>query len=106
MRTQALALAAAAALLQTLPLASAHGDDHAMDMAEHGNTEHEPVTEANVVGQEGWPMSYFSYTENVGLLWTYVALTVITWVVIAPPGAQLDYSYQFIARAGLTMPQL
>ncbi|EKG10639.1 protein of unknown function DUF2427 [Macrophomina phaseolina MS6] len=68
-------------------------------MAEHGNTEHEPVTEANVVGQEGWPMSYFSYTENVGLLWTYVALTVITWVVIAPPVVMLS-----VARSRLTVP--
>lgn len=98
MQTRTLPLAAAAALLQALPLAFAHGDDHSVDMAEHGSVEHKPMTEADVAGQDGWPMSYFSYSEHVGLLWTYVALTVITWTVVAPPGGQLDYRYQSITQ--------
>ncbi|KAF4305665.1 hypothetical protein GTA08_BOTSDO06692 [Botryosphaeria dothidea] len=99
MQTRTLTLAAAVALLQVLPLAFAHGDDHSVDMAEHGSVEHKPMTEADVAGQDGWPMSYFSYSEHVGLLWTYVALTVITWTVVAPPVVMLS-----VARSRLTVP--
>lgn len=102
MQARALSLTAAVALLSALPLALAHGDDHDMDMgdmAEHGSMDDGPA--------EGWPMSYFSYSEHVSLLWTYVALTVITWLLVAPPGAQLDhFIHQLIAQTRLTLTQL
>ncbi|KAF9635934.1 putative integral membrane protein [Lasiodiplodia theobromae] len=60
------------------------------DMAEHGSMDDGPA--------EGWPMSYFSYSEHVSLLWTYVALTVITWLLVAPPVVMLS-----VARSRLTV---
>ncbi|KKY20166.1 putative integral membrane protein [Diplodia seriata] len=92
MQTRVLLLTA---LLPALPLALAHGDDHGMDMGDmagHG-------AKGDVVGDDGWPMSYFSYSEHVGLLWTYVALTVLTWVLVAPPVVMLS-----AARSRLTVP--
>lgn len=83
MQTRTFALTAAAVLLHTVPFALGHGDDHMADM---GGME-----------QDSLPMTYFSYSEHSGLLWTYVALTVITWLVVAPPGAKLDCTYQLIA---------
>ncbi|KAK8218063.1 hypothetical protein IWZ01DRAFT_537719 [Phyllosticta capitalensis] len=50
-------------------------------------------------GKEGWPLSYWSYSENVGLLYTYMALVVLNWIMIAPPVVMLS-----IARSRLALP--
>ncbi|OJD38076.1 uncharacterized protein BKCO1_5000202 [Diplodia corticola] len=102
MQARALPSTAAAALFAALPLALAHGDDHGMDMggmAEHGAKGNAPVAVHDAVGDDGWPMSYFSYPEHVGLLWTCVALTVITWLLVAPPVVMLS-----AARSRLAVP--
>lgn len=94
MQARALTLTAAAALLHALPLALAHGEDHGMDIGEAadvGGMDSKPAAEG--------PLSYFGYSKHVGLLWTYVALMVITWLLIAPPVVMLS-----LARSRLTVP--
>lgn len=92
MQSRILALTAATSLLS---LAFAHGDEaHTADMSgmdmNPAEASPKPAGEAfTAPGKEGWPLSYWSYSENVGLLYTYMALVVLNWIMIAPPGAPL-----------------
>ncbi|ORY12014.1 hypothetical protein BCR34DRAFT_537515 [Clohesyomyces aquaticus] len=81
-----LSLAAAALLLEAVPLVIAHGDDNDggyMDMGAHDAPRPH-------VHDNGSPQSYWSYPEHLGLLYMHVALEVIAWVVILPIGVMLS----------------
>ncbi|KAL2683652.1 hypothetical protein IWX47DRAFT_865678 [Phyllosticta citricarpa] len=105
MQSRTLALTAAASLLS---LAFAHGDeahtadmpamDMNMNMAADAAPKH--AEEAfTAPGKEGWPLSYWSYSENVGLLYTYMALVLLNWIIIAPPVVMLS-----VARSRFALP--
>ena len=84
----AIAVAAAALLL---PLAAAHGDDHA-DMSPH----EAPKPQAQ---QDGLPSSYWSLSEHATLMYWHIGLEILAWIVVLPIAVMLS-----IARSRLTLP--
>lgn len=87
LRRRALLLATAALLLEALPLALAHGDDHdASDMSGMP-----PMSEAHsqptpATSSSDGPTSYWSLSEHVSLLSTHILLMTLAWVVLLPVG--------------------
>lgn len=107
MQSPTLALTAAASLLS---LAFAHGHDvHTTDMPAMDMTmTMTPAADAApkqadgafpAPGKEGWPLSYWSYSENVRLLYTYMALVLLNCIIIAPPVVMLS-----VARSRFALP--
>jgi len=81
-RGRVLALAAAALLLEALPLAVAHGSEHddgKMDMDMGGGPEAPASADSK-------PMSYWSLTDHVGVMYTHILLMSLAWVVVLPVG--------------------
>lgn len=91
-RLRVLTLATAALLLELLPLAAAHGDDHdaPMDMNE---------APARPAEDGGAPQSYWGLSEYATLMYWHIALEILAWVVILPVGVMLS-----IARSRLALP--
>ena len=84
MAPQTLTLAAAALLLQLLPLVAAHGDEHhgeTMNMGAHDA----PAPQLQSNGQQ----SYWSLSEYAALMYWHIALEILAWVIILPVGKQL-----------------
>jgi hypothetical protein len=73
----ALTIASAALLLELVPLATAHGDDH-MDMKAPDTPQ--PQT------QNGQPQTYWRLSEHVALMYWHIAFEILAWVGILPVG--------------------
>lgn len=81
MAQRTLIIAAAALLLQLLPLVAAHGDEHhgeGMDMSAHDAPAPQP--------QKDGHQSYWSLSEYAALMYWHIALEILAWVVILPTG--------------------
>jgi hypothetical protein len=74
----ALTIAAAALLLELVPLVAAHGDEH-MNMDAHEASQLQ--TE-----EEGRPKSYWSLSEHATLIYWHIALEILAWIVVLPVG--------------------
>jgi hypothetical protein len=80
-RRGVLTIAAAALLLQLLPLVAAHGDEHhgeTMDMTSHDAPAPQPPNEGH--------RSYWSLSEYAALMYWHIALEIVAWVVVLPVG--------------------
>lgn len=77
-------LAAAALLLQLLPLVTAHGDEHGetMDMGAHDAPTLQPQVESH--------QSYWSLSEYATLMYWHIALEIFAWVVVLPVAVMLS----------------
>lgn len=80
-RTSVAALAAAVVLLELLPAALAHGDEHGatMDMSAHD-------APAPQLHDGGSPHSYWSLSEHATLMYWHIALEILAWFVVLPVG--------------------
>jgi hypothetical protein len=76
----AVVIATAALLLELVPRALAHGEEH-MDMSAHNAPQPQPQ-----VHDGDKPGSYWSLSEHVTLMYCHVALEILAWVVILPIG--------------------
>ena len=101
-----LAIVAVLAVASSLATASAHGDD-GMDMsAGHmassddtttatttttTTTTHTVAFDSPEAGVEDWPMSYFSYGQHSGTIVAHIALMIIAWFFVLPPGMYTPY---------------
>lgn len=86
-------IAAAALLLQLLPLVAAHGDEHhneAMDMSTHNVQAPAPAPEPQGSGHQ----SYWSLSEYAMLMYWHIALEVLAWVVVLPVGKLLQMIFR------------
>jgi hypothetical protein len=80
-RRAVVAIAAAALLLELLPVVAAHGDEHAggsMDMGAHNA--------AKAQAQDEGPRSYWSLSEHATLMYWHIALEIVAWLVVLPVG--------------------
>lgn len=80
-RPSVLALAVAAAVLELLPFALAHGDEHgeAMGMSAH-------ATSPPQAHEDGLPQSYWSLSEHATLMYWHVGLEILAWIIVLPVG--------------------
>jgi hypothetical protein len=79
--TKMISRASGALLLALLPVGIAHGGGESMDvdMGMHGsNTTTQPLN------GDDYPDTYFAHTEHAGVIYTHIALMVLTWVFILP----------------------
>jgi hypothetical protein len=77
----ALAIATAALLLELVPRAAAHGDEH-MELSAHDAPQPQ-------MHKDGQPGSYWSLSEHATLMYCHIALEILAWVVILPIGKLL-----------------
>lgn len=70
-RARVCTLATAALLLELLPLAAAHGDEHKDESADIDH---------------GAPHSYWSLSEHASLMYWHIALEILAWVAVLPVG--------------------
>lgn len=75
-------------LLALLPAVTAHGGGESMDMdmgmgmgMGHGGS-----TTTQPPNSQGYPDTYFAHTEHTGVIYTHIALMVLSWVFILPIG--------------------
>ncbi|USP73230.1 hypothetical protein yc1106_00504 [Curvularia clavata] len=85
------AIAAAALLLELLPVAVAHGDDKGMDMGAHDMPKAQP--------QNPGFGGYWSLSEHASLMYWHIGLEVLAWVVVLPVAVMFS-----IARSRFTLP--
>jgi len=77
-----LTLAAAALVLEVLPLALAHGhDDSGMDMANM-----DEASPSTIVTEHTGLESYYWHPEHKGFMYAHVALMILGWAVVLPVG--------------------
>ncbi|EUC39427.1 hypothetical protein COCCADRAFT_166 [Bipolaris zeicola 26-R-13] len=79
-----LAIAAAALLLELVPLAVAHGGDKAMDMNAHDMPKAQP--------QQAGFGGYWSLSEHASLMYWHIGLEVLAWVVVLPIAVMFSIS--------------
>ncbi|KAF2129844.1 hypothetical protein P153DRAFT_385073 [Dothidotthia symphoricarpi CBS 119687] len=94
-RRGAPAIVTAALLLQLLPLAFAHGDEHhgaSMDMNAHDSPNPQ-------IQNDERPQSYWSLSEHATLMYWHIGLEILAWTVILPVAVMLS-----IARSRFTLP--
>lgn len=82
-RGRVLALAAAALFLGVLPLAAAHGDEHAAK----GDVE---ALKPPALSHDDGPKSYWSLTEHTGIMYMHIATEVLAWFVVLPVGKSMS----------------
>lgn len=81
-------LAAAASLLELLPLVVAHGhDENGTDLGEMNAASVSATAAAHNAAEavEALP-SYFWHPEHAGLMYAHIALMILGWVVVLPVG--------------------
>lgn len=86
-----LTIAAAALLLELLPLVTAHGDGASMDMSVHDAPESQPQN----TGFGG----YWSLSEHASLMYWHIGLEILAWVFILPVAVMFS-----IACSRYTLP--
>jgi len=64
-------------ILGTLPLALAHGPDHAADT----DGAHDSMNMPNME-----PTNYFSYPEHTKLMYAHIISMIVSWVILMPLG--------------------
>jgi len=79
-RGRVLTLAAAALLLEALPLAVAHGSEHDGGNLDMGGSPEAPAS------ADRKPMSYWSLTDHVGIVYIHILLMSLAWAVVLPVG--------------------
>jgi hypothetical protein len=86
-----LTIAAAALVLECLPLVAAHGDGEAMDMSAHDAPTSQP--------QDSGFGGYWSLSEHASLMYWHIGLEILAWIVILPVAVMFS-----IARSRFTLP--
>lgn len=83
-------LLAALALAAVLPLASAHGDEAAMDMGAMSmsmDMSHSSQAHSNMTTQDRPDIpSYFSHPDHRGLMYAHIGLMSLGWFIMMPVG--------------------
>lgn len=79
-------------MLELLPFALAHGDEHgeAMGMSAH-------ATSPPQAHEDGLPQSYWSLSEHATLMYWHVGLEILAWIIVLPVAVMFS-----IARSRLT----
>jgi hypothetical protein len=80
LRGRVLLLATAALLLGGGPLVVAHGSDHNDGATGMGAKHEAPATSSDT------PVSYWSLTDHVGVMYAHILLMTLAWVVVLPAG--------------------
>jgi len=76
-----------AAAISLVPAALAHGDGMDMAMGDESMSAAEHHVE-----NSGYPPTYFSHPEHRGLIYTHIALMVLSWVIVLPVGKNTQHS--------------
>lgn len=74
-----------ALLLALLPVVFAHGDGDSMDMKMDMGMGHVSNTTQPPKDQD-YPNTYFAHTDHSGVIYTHIALMILSWVFLLPIG--------------------